>query len=126
MAKTKRVALSLSTNVIDKLQQLSAEKGVTKSRVVSQLVTQGPQLRDIDNKKLNDCLQELQSINNQIARVGNNLNQYQHDLNFAINAGYLDKDSLIAIQQMSSWVLLPKMQKMINATVKELTASVNY
>lgn len=125
VTKKKRIAISLTDKDFDKLTKIATKNHVTKSAVLTHLLTQIDQPK-VDQETLKNVLDQLQKLNNNLSRAGNNLNQYQHQINHAMNSGYFDKDTAFELQTSWSMTTQAKWQDDINKALRGLSRYVDY
>lgn len=138
MSTTKnRIMISLNGNDLTKLENKAREKHTTKSEIVAEFLSRKQYkkenrerhkkvYRELDSKKINECLKQLQKINNNLSSLANNLNQYQHQINLAMLHNYFDVQTAQQLKSSYDLMLQVKLQKEIEKTVKDLTKYVNY
>lgn len=138
MSTTKnRIMISLNDNDLTKLENKAKEKHTTKSEIVAEFLSRKQYkkenrerhkkvYRELDSKKINECLKQLQKINNNLSSLANNLNQYQHQINLAMLHNYFDVQTAQQLKSSYDLMLQAKLQKEIEKTVKDLTKYVSY
>lgn len=138
MSTTKnRIMISLNDNDLTKLENKAKEKHTTKSEIVADFLSRKQYkkenrerhkkvYRELDSKKINECLKQLQKINNNLSGLANNLNQYQHQINLAMLHNYFDVQTAQQLKSSYDLMLQAKLQKEIGKTVKDLTKYVSY
>lgn len=138
MSTTKnRIMISLNDNDLTKLENKAKEKYTTKSEIVAEFLSRKQYrkgnreqhkkaYRELDSQKINECLKQLQKINNNLSSLANNLNQYQHQINLAMLHNYFDVQTAQQLKSSYDLMLQAKLQKEIGKTVKDLTKYVSY
>lgn len=114
----KRITVSLGDKEVAKLLKLTTEWQQSKSEIVARLLNRKGRpyvrYREIDIEKIEQCMAELQKINNQISGMANNYNQYMHTINQLKAQGKMDQAAQFAAQ-------VPLGVVRLDATLDELT-----
>lgn len=122
--------ISLDDNELHTLTTRCNKEQLTKTRLIVKLLTQQPgeqkQQSNFDQQTLIAVLKELQKTTNQLSAIGNNLNQFEHQVNAAMNSGYFDAKAAKDFKSNLYVIAQDELQQKIIATVKKLTRYVDY